>query len=88
MASAVVMVCPYRRVALRRRMGLPFKETAVKSLAPRMQNPNKYSMSKDKDKKAVQAAIDGTRREYKRDHKATSRELRLDAAFYWKGNEN
>ena len=80
-ASAVAKVCPSRRVALRRRMGLPVQETAVKSLAPRMQDPNKYSMSKDKGKKAVQAAIDRTRREYKREHKAISRELRLDAAF-------
>jgi nucleolar protein 14 len=38
-------------------------------------------MSKDKGKKAAQAAVDRTRREYKREHKAISRELRLDANF-------
>lgn len=53
----------------------------IKSLAPRMEDPNRYSMSKDKGKKAVEVAIDRTRREYKREHKAISRELRLDAQF-------
>jgi len=57
------------------------REVAIKSLAPRMENPDKYSMSRDKGKKAKQAAIDRTRREYKREHKAVSRELRLDSAF-------
>jgi nucleolar protein 14 len=38
-------------------------------------------MSKDKGKSATQAALDRTRREYKREHKAVSRELRLDAAL-------
>ena len=38
-------------------------------------------MSKDKGKKSTQAAIDRTRREYKREHKAISRELRMDGAF-------
>lgn len=43
---------------------------------------DKYSMSKDKGKNATQAAADRTRREYKREHKAISRELRLDASAF------
>ena len=46
-----------------------------------MENPDKYSMSKDKGKNATQVAADRTRRELKREKKAISRELRLDAAF-------
>lgn len=53
----------------------------ITTLAPRMQDPERYSMSKDKGKKSVQTAIDRTRREYKREHKAVTRELRLDAQF-------
>ena len=46
-----------------------------------MEDPERYSMSKDTGKKSVQVAIDRTRREYKREHKAISRELRTDGAF-------
>lgn len=53
----------------------------IKSLAPRMEDPSKYSMSKDKGKDAKQAAIDRTRREFKREKKAVARELRLDGAI-------
>mmetsp|Transcript_133907 Transcript_133907/g.199125 ORF Transcript_133907/g.199125 Transcript_133907/m.199125 type:complete len:991 (+) Transcript_133907:69-3041(+) len=80
-ASAVARVCTSTRLPLRRRTGAGAAKSAVKSLAPRMEDPAKYSMSKDKGKKAVQAALDRTRREYKREHKAISRELRLDGAF-------
>jgi nucleolar protein 14 len=38
-------------------------------------------MSKDKGKTATQAAMDRSRREYKREHKAVARELRMDGAF-------
>ena len=38
-------------------------------------------MSKDKGKSQRQAILDRNRREYKREHKAATRELRLDAAF-------
>ena len=38
-------------------------------------------MAKDKGKTRMQAERDKLRREYKREHKAVSRELRLDAAF-------
>ena len=80
--SCVAKICPSGgRKPLTRRAGLSIQEAAVKTLAPRMQDPNKYSMSKDKGKKSVQAAIDRTRREYKREHKAISRELRMDAAI-------
>lgn len=64
----------------RRKQGKP-SEYAIKSLAPKMEDPSKYSMSKDKGKSAKQAEIDRNRREYKREHKAINRELRLDAAF-------
>ena len=57
------------------------KKQVLQSLAPRMENPDKYSMSKDKGKNATQVAADRTRRELKREKKAISRELRLDAAF-------
>jgi nucleolar protein 14 len=80
-ASIIAKACPSKRKPLRRRTGPSTIEKAIKSLAPRMQDPDKYSMSKDKGKKSAEAAIDRTRREYKREHKAISRELRLDAAF-------
>ena len=54
---------------------------AFKSLAPKMDDPTRYSMSKDKGKSQMQAELDRTRREYKREHKAVKRELRLDASF-------
>lgn len=54
---------------------------AIKTLAPCMEDPTHYSMSHDKGKKSAQAAIDRTRREYKRKHRAISRELRMDGAF-------
>ena len=69
------------RPALRRRVGLSRAGMSIKSLAPRIEDPSRYSMSKDKKKTAVQAAIDRTRREYKREHKAVSRELRMDGSF-------
>lgn len=69
------------KAPLKRRAGLSTVEKSIKSLAPRMQNPDKISMSKDKGKSSTQAAADRTRRELKRDHKAISRELRLDSAF-------
>lgn len=69
------------RVPLQRRSAPSASERAIKSLAPRLENPNnRYSMSKDKGKNAEKAAADRTRREYKREHKAVARELRLDAA--------
>lgn len=80
-ASAIANVCPSSRMPLRRRSGAALRDMAVKSLAPRMEDPERYSMSKDKGKKSTQAAIDRTRREYKREHKAISRELRIDGAF-------
>ena len=69
------------RPPLQRRSGPATKDMAIKSLAPRLENPDKYSMSKDKGKNATQAALDRTRRELKREHKAVSRELRLDGAL-------
>jgi nucleolar protein 14 len=70
------------RAPLQRRARLSVRDSAVKSLAPRLENPDRYSFSKDKNKKAEQAALDRTRREFKREHKSVSRELRLDSQFF------
>lgn len=82
-ASALSSACKLdqKRLPLMRRQGPTVQETALKSLAPRMEDPERYSRSKDKGKNPTQVAIDRTRREYKREHKAVARELRLDAAF-------
>ena len=80
-AALIAEVCPSERSPLQRRGRASASEVAIKTLAPRMEDPTKYSMSKDKGKKSIQAAIDRTRREYKREHKAISRELRMDGAF-------
>jgi nucleolar protein 14 len=69
------------RVPLTRRTAAKSSELAIKTLAPRMEDPDKYSMSKDKNKTSMQSDRDKVRRELKREHKAASRELRLDAAF-------
>lgn len=69
------------RRPLQRRMAASVKQLAIKTLAPRIEDPSKYSMSKDKGKSQLQAEHDRHRREYKREHKAAMRELRLDAAF-------
>jgi nucleolar protein 14 len=68
------------RAPLRRRGGMK-KQQVIQSLAPRIENPEKFSTSKDKGKNASQVAADRTRRELKREKKAMSRELRLDGAF-------
>ncbi len=80
-ASRVAGMCPDSRVPLRRQSQVGEETSAIKTLAPRMEDPERYSMSKDAGKKSVQVAIDRTRREYKREHKAISRELRTDATF-------
>lgn len=69
------------RTPLQRRKAASIKELAIKTLAPRMEDPSKYRMSKDKGKTQLQAEHDVHRREYKREHKAAMRELRLDSAF-------
>ena len=78
-ASAVAELMLDNREPLQRRLA-PATE-AIKSLAPRMEDPSKYTFSKDKGKSAKQAELDRNRREYKREHKAVSRELRLDSVF-------
>jgi len=80
-ASNLASMCPASRVPLRRQSQAADETSAIKTLAPRMEDPERYTMSKDAGKKSVQVAIDRTRREYKREHKAISRELRTDAAF-------
>ena len=82
-ASAVSEACKLdrKRAPLTRRRPPSKSETATKSLAPRLEDPERYSKSKDKGKSSEQVANDRTRREYKREHKAVARELRLDAAF-------
>lgn len=80
-ASQLAALCQTERQPLRRKTGVLQDTTGIKTLAPRMEDPERYSMSKDTGKKSVQVAIDRTRREYKREHKAISRELRTDGAF-------
>ena len=82
-SSALAEACKLEqdRKPLMRRSLPTVNDTALKSLAPRLEDPDKYSRSKDKGKSAMQVAADRTRREYKREHKAVARELRLDAAF-------
>jgi nucleolar protein 14 len=69
------------RKPLQRRMGATAKDLAIRTLAPRMEDPDRYSMSKDKGKSQLQVEHDRHRREYKREKKAAMRELRLDSAF-------
>jgi nucleolar protein 14 len=69
------------RQPLQRRQAASVKELAIKTMAPRMEDPSKYSMSKDKGKSQLKAEHDRNRREYKREHKAAMRELRLDGSF-------
>jgi nucleolar protein 14 len=80
-ASTIAEACPSSRPPLARRNQPTVTEIGIKTLAPRMEDPTRYSMSRDKGKKSVQAAIDRTRREYKREHKAITRELRMDGTF-------
>ena len=70
-----------KRVPLFRRSSAKASELAIQSVAPRMEDPDKYAMAKDRNKTREQADRDKKRREYRREHKAVSRELRLDAAF-------
>lgn len=79
LTSCLSKVLEDSRVPLQRRRK-PSLQT-IKSLAPRLENPEAYSFSKDKGKNATQAAADRARREYKREHKAVSRELRTDAVM-------
>ena len=69
------------RRPLLRRSAASAGELAIQTLAPRMEDPTKYVMGKDMNKTRTQADKDKLRREYKREHKAVSRELRLDATF-------
>lgn len=80
-AKAVSDACQYdsQREPLTRRAGA--KIPMIKTLAPKMEDPDRYKQSKDKGKTATQANLDRTRRELKREKKAVARELRLDAAF-------
>jgi nucleolar protein 14 len=82
-ALAAEDVCTFDKahMPLQRRSQLSTREMAIKRLAPRLENPERYSLSRDKDKNATQAAADRARREYKREHKAVARELRLDGTF-------
>jgi nucleolar protein 14 len=80
-ASQLAALCQTARQPLRRKTDALKDSSGIKTLAPRMEDPERYSMSKDSGKKSVQVAIDRTRREYKREHKAVSRELRTDGAF-------
>jgi nucleolar protein 14 len=82
-ASDVAKCCKLGqpKVPLRRQAAAATSEVAVVSLAPRMEDLTRYTPGKDKGKHQLQAQRDKIRREYKREHKAVARELRLDAAF-------
>jgi nucleolar protein 14 len=82
-AAATSQACRHgtARAPLTRRSAGGLQQRAIKSLAPRMEDPERYNFSKDKGKKATQTALDRTRREYKREHKAMARELRMDGAM-------
>jgi len=80
-ATLIAEICPHKRTPVQRRGRATVSEMAIKTLAPRIEDPDRYSMSRDKGKKSAQAAIDRTRREFKREHKAITRELRMDGAF-------
>lgn len=69
------------KMPLHRRTAAKASELAIQTLAPRMEDPSRYTMAKDKNKTKSQAENDKLRRELKREHKAVTRELRLDAAF-------
>jgi nucleolar protein 14 len=76
LVTATVLEPSRARPPLQRRAAGPIAWT---TLAPRLEDPERYTVSKtDRHKSATQAELDRTRREYKREHKAVSRELRLD----------
>lgn len=80
-ASKLSKFMSLARPPLARRSGPSRQDMAIKSLAPRLEDPDRYRMSKDQGKNPNQAALDRSRREYKREHKAVARELRMDGAF-------
>ena len=80
-ASKLSQFMSLARPPLTRRSGPSRQDIAIKSLAPRLEDPDRYRMSKDHGKNPNQAALDRSRREYKREHKAVARELRMDGAF-------
>jgi nucleolar protein 14 len=79
MVTSELMEPSHARPPLQRRATGPVSLT---TLAPRLEDPERYTVGKtDRRKSATQAELDRTRREYKREHKAVSRELRLDNAM-------
>jgi nucleolar protein 14 len=76
-------VCQFdhTRVPLQRRSCPTLRGVQIKTYAPLYENPDKFSLSKDKGKNATQTASDRIRREYKREHKAVTRELKLDGTY-------
>jgi nucleolar protein 14 len=82
-AAALLETCQLEgpRLPVQRKSAPTLREKSIRTLAPRLENPDKYSLSRDKGKSSIQAATDRTRREYKREHKAVARELRMDGAF-------
>lgn len=69
------------RYPLLRRTRAKGSQLSIPSIAPRMENPSSFSISKGRGKVQLQTEKDLERRDYKRERKAISRELRLDAAF-------
>ena len=76
-----IMSTSKSRSPLLRRTRAKASQLSIQTLAPRMENPSSFSVSRGHGKDRQQAEKDSIRREYKREHKAISRELRLDAAF-------
>jgi nucleolar protein 14 len=69
------------RGPLARRMDTSTSKSSIKSLAPRLEDPERYRKSKDQGKNSNQIAVGRMQREFKREHKAVARELRLDGVF-------
>uniref|UniRef100_A0A7S1FP39 Nucleolar protein 14 n=2 Tax=Corethron hystrix TaxID=216773 RepID=A0A7S1FP39_9STRA len=80
-AKAVSTACKLEepRPPLRRRTARSKAEIAVKALAPRMEDPARYQPNANAGKSSAQLQHERLRREYKREHKAAARELRMDA---------
>jgi len=61
---------------------VPGKDLSIKTLAPQMDDPRKYSLAnKDKGKFQLRAERNQNQHKYKREHKASMRELYLGSAF-------
>jgi len=81
LSSGLLQLSSFSRKPLIQRDVPRTKHSVLKQLAPRLEDPLCHTISKDEGKATIQSYHDRTRREFKREHKAIARELRLDAAF-------